>query len=408
VSLRIDLLEGARIAVRTLGVNRLRTALTLSAVGIGVATLLAILGIIQGLNGAFARQLASLGTASLNIARRPYVVTGDWWRYRNRKQITLAQMQALAQQSQLATAVVPEVNEDGKELYAGDQSVSNVDLVGTLSDFQKIWGYEVPVGRFLTDADSDAERQVAVLGSDVAEQLFPGRSALGQSVRMDNRPYRVVGVLAKKGQILGQSMDIVALIPFKTFLAVYGKRDFQIDVGLDDASQLDRAEDEITGIMRRVRSVPPGEPDDFSVNRTQQLADTYQKLTSALYGVALGVGLITLLVGGIGIMNIMLVSVRERTREIGLRRALGARRRTIVIQFLLEASLVSAVGGAIGTAIGLGAAKLVSMVTSLAAAVQPLTVLGGIGFAAMVGLFFGIWPAARAAALDPVEALRYE
>jgi putative ABC transport system permease protein len=408
VSLRIDLLEGARIAVRTLGVNRLRTALTLSAVGIGVATLLAILGIIQGLNGAFARQLASLGTANLNIARRPYVVTGDWWRYRNRKQITLAQMQALAQQSQLANAVVPEVNEDGKELYAGDQSVSNVDLVGTLSDFQKIWGYEVPVGRFLTDADSDAERQVAVLGWDVAEQLFPGRSALGQSVRMDNRPYRVVGVLAKKGQILGQSMDMVALIPFKTFLAVYGKRDFQIDVGLDDASQLDRAEDEITGIMRRVRSVPPGEPDDFSVNRTQQLADTYQKLTSALYGVAVGVGLITLLVGGIGIMNIMLVSVRERTREIGLRRALGARRRTIVIQFLLEASLVSAVGGAIGTAIGLGAAKLVSMVTSLAAAVQPLTVLGGIGFAAMVGLFFGIWPAARAAALDPVEALRYE
>jgi len=408
VNLRVDLLEGARIAVRTLGVNRLRTFLTLSAVGIGVATLLAIVGIIQGLNGAFARQLASLGTANLNIARRPYVVTGEWWRYRNRKQLTLGQMQALAQQSQLAKAVVPEVNEDGKELDAGDQSVSNVDLVGTLSDFQKIWGYEIPSGRFLTDADRDAERQVVVLGSDIAEGLFPGRSPLGQSVRIDNRPYRVVGVLAKKGQILGQSMDLLAIIPFKTFLAVYGKRDFQIDVGLDDAKDLDQAEDEITGIMRRVRSVPPGEADDFSVNRTQQLADTYQKLTSALYGVALGVGLITLLVGGIGIMNIMLVSVRERTREIGLRRALGARRRTIVIQFLLEASLVSAVGGAIGTGIGLGAAKLVSLVTSLAAAVQPLTVLGGIGFAAMVGLFFGIWPAARAAALDPVEALRYE
>ena len=408
MNLRVDLLEGARIAVRTLGVNRLRTFLTLSAVGIGVATLLAIVGIIQGLNGAFARQLASLGTANLNIARRPYVVTGEWWRYRNRKQLTLGQMQALAQQSLLARAVVPEVNEEGKELDAGDQSVTNVDLVGTLSDFQKIWGYEIPSGRFLTDADSDAERQVVVLGSDIAEGLFPGRSPLGQSVRIDNRPYRVVGVLAKKGQILGQSMDLLAIIPFKTFLAVYGKRDFQIDVGLDDAKDLDQAEDEITGIMRRVRSVPPGEADDFSVNRTQQLADTYQKLTSALYGVALGVGLITLLVGGIGIMNIMLVSVRERTREIGLRRALGARRRTIVIQFLLEASLVSAVGGAIGTGIGLGAAKLVSLVTSLAAAVQPLTVLGGIGFAAMVGLFFGIWPAARAAALDPVEALRYE
>jgi len=408
VSLRVDLLEGGRIAVRTLGVNRLRTLLTLTAVGIGVATLLAILGIIQGLNGAFARQLASLGTASLNIARRPYVINGDWWKYRNRKQLTLAQMHGLMQQTRLATAVTPEVNEDSRELTAGDQSVSAVDLVGTMADFQKIWGYEVPKGRFLTDADSESERQVMVIGSDVADQLFGSRNAIGESVRLDNRPYRVVGVLAKKGQILGQSMDLVALIPFNTFLAVYGKRDFQIDVATDDADQLDQLEDEVTGIMRRVRSVPPGEPDDFSVNRTQQLAETYKQLTSALYGVALGVGRITLLVGDIGIMNIMLVSVRERTREIGIRRALGARRRTIVIQFLLEASLVSAVGGAIGTALGLGTAKVVSLVTSLAAAVQPLTVVGGILFAAAVGLIFGIWPAARAAQLDPVEALRYE
>jgi len=408
VSLRVDLVEGGRIAVRTLGVNRLRTVLTLTAVGIGVATLLAIVGIIQGLNGAFNRQLASLGTTTLNIARRPYVIQGDWWKYRNRKQLTLAQMRGLAQQSQLATAVVPEVNEDSRDLTALDQSVSAVDLVGTLADFQKIWGYEVPQGRFLTDADSEAERQVMVIGADVAEQLFPGRNPLGHSVRLDNRPYEVIGVLAKKGQILGQSMDLIALIPFNTFLAVYGKRDFQIDVAVENPNQIDRLEDEVTGIMRRVRSVPPGEPDDFSVNRTQQLADTYRQLTGAMYGVALGVGLITLLVGGIGIMNIMLVSVRERTREIGIRRALGARRRTIVVQFLLEASLVSAVGGALGTALGLGAAKVVSLVTSLAAAVQPLTVLGGILFAAAVGLVFGIWPAARAAQLDPVEALRYE
>jgi putative ABC transport system permease protein len=408
VSLRVDLVEGGRIALRTLGVNRLRTLLTLTAVGIGVATLLAILGIIQGLNGAFARQLSSLGTATLNVARHPWVVAGDWWRYRNRKEITLAQMQALALQSQLASAVVPELNEESKDLTAGDQSVSQVDVIGTLADFQKIWGYEVPQGRFLTDADSDAEQRVVVLGSEVAEQLFPGRSAVGGTVRLENRPWRVIGVLAKKGQLLGQSMDLVALVPFKTFLSVYGKREFQIDVAVDDPELLDRAEDEVTGILRRVRSVPPGAPDDFSINRTQQLADTYQKLTGALYGVALGVGLITLLVGGIGIMNIMLVSVRERTREIGLRRALGARRRTVIVQFLLEASLVSAVGGAIGTVVGLGLAKLVSAVTSLAAAVQPLTVVGGVGFAALVGLIFGIWPAVRAAQLDPVEALRYE
>ena len=408
MSLRVDLVEGGRIALFSLGANRLRTLLTLTAVGIGVATLLAILGIIEGLNQSFARQLASLGTATLNINRRPFVVTGDWWRYRNRKQITLAHMQAVAQESRLAAVVVPEVNESSKELTAGDESITQVDICGTLADFQQIMGYEVPEGRFLTDADSENERQVVVIGSQVAEQLFPGRSALGGTVRFDNRPYRVVGVLAKKGQILGESLDLIALVPFKTFLAVYGKRDFQIDVALNSSDDLDRAEDELTGILRRARNVPAGQPDDFSINRTEQLAETYHQLTGALYGVAVGVGLITLLVGGIGIMNIMLVSVRERTREIGIRRALGARRSTIITQFLFEAALVSAVGGAIGTAVGLGLAKVVSLVTTLAAAVEPLTVIGGILFAAMVGLFFGIWPAARAARLDPVEALRHE
>jgi putative ABC transport system permease protein len=408
VSFRVDVVEGGRIALFSLGANRLRTLLTLTAVGIGVATLLAILGIIQGLNQSFAKQLASLGTATLNINRRPFVVTSDWWKYRNRKQITLAHMQAVSQESRLAAVVVPEVNESSKELTAGDESISQVDICGTLADFQQIMGYEVPQGRFLTDADSENERQVVVIGSQVAEQLFPGRDPLGATVRFDNRPYRVVGVLAKKGQILGESLDLIALIPFKTFLSVYGKRDFQIDVGLNSAEDLDRAEDELTGILRRARNVPAGQPDDFSINRTEQLAETYRQLTGALYGVAVGVGLITLLVGGIGIMNIMLVSVRERTREIGIRRALGARRSTIITQFLFEAALVSAVGGAIGTAVGLGLAKIVSLVTSLAAAVEPLTVLGGIFFAALVGLFFGIWPAARAARLDPVEALRHE
>jgi putative ABC transport system permease protein len=162
----------------------------------------------------------------------------------------------------------------------------------------------------------------------------------------------------------------------------------------------------------RSRSAAPGiapeKDSDFSINRPEQLANTYAELTGALYGVALGVGLITLLVGGIGIMNVMLVSVRERTREIGVRRALGARRRTIVVQFLLEAAGVSAIGGTIGTLLGLGLAKVLSMATPLAASVQPATIAGGIGFAAAVGLVFGIWPAFRAAQLDPVEALRYE
>jgi putative ABC transport system permease protein len=409
VRARVELVEGSRIALGSLRANRLRTGLTIASVGIGVATLLAIVAIIQGLNSSFARQLASLGTSTLNISRTPQISMGPtWWMYRNRRQLTLAQMQAIVEQSRYAALVVPELNEESKDVSSRDQTASSVDVVGTLADYQRIGGYEVTHGRFITDADSDNERFVIVLGSQVAEALFPSRSAIGESVRIGDRPFRVVGVLASKGQLLGQSLDLVAFVPFKAFLSIYGKRDFQIDVGVDDAKDLDKAEDEIVGILRRVRNVPPDKPDDFSVFRAEQLADTYKSLTGALYGVAVAVGIITLIVGGIGIMNIMLVSVRERTREIGIRRALGARRRTIVVQFLLEASAVSALGGVIGTAVGLGLAKLVASVTSLTASVQPLTVLGGVGFAALVGLVFGIWPAARAAQLDPVEALRHE
>jgi putative ABC transport system permease protein len=169
-----------------------------------------------------------------------------------------------------------------------------------------------------------------------------------------------------------------------------------------------KAEDQLEGILRRARQTAPDKQNDFAINKPEQLASTYQQLTGALYGVALGIGFITLLVGGIGIMNIMLVSVRERTREIGVRRALGARKRTIITQFIIEATLVSAVGGTLGTIVGLGGAKIISLVSPLAATVKPMTVVFGILFAALVGLVFGIWPAARAANLDPVEALREE
>jgi len=409
VNPRVELVEGSRIALGSLRANRLRTGLTVAAVGIGVATLLAIIAIIQGLNASFARQLASLGTSTLNIARMPQISMGPtWWMYRNRKQLTVAHMQAIVEQSRYATLVVPELNEESKDVSSREQTASGVDVVGTLADYQRVGGYEVTQGRFISDADSDNERFVIVLGSQVAEALFADRSPVGESVRIDSRPYRVVGVLARKGQLLGQSLDLVAFVPFKSFLSIYGKKDFQIDVGSEDPKDLDKLEDEVTGILRRARNVPPDKPDDFSIFKAEQLADTYNSLTGALYGVAVAVGVITLIVGGIGIMNIMLVSVRERTREIGIRRALGARRRTIVLQFLLEASTVSALGGLIGTAVGLGLAKLVAALTSLTAAVEPLTVAGGVGFAALVGLIFGIWPAARAAQLDPVEALRHE
>ena len=405
MSLRVDGWEGARIALQSLRANRLRTVLTTAGIGIGVATLLAIVGIIQGLDASFAAQLSSLGTNSLSVSKFPWVMKGSWWEYRNRKNLTLEQADALRRLPGVV-AVAPHVNRV-KDVSGGGQQLGTVQVVGTTPEYLEVSAFELAQGRFLVEADEGGS--VVILGADVAEALFHKESPLGTSVRIGERPFRVVGVLGRKGKLLGQSQDLLVVIPLNTHRRFFGRwRPLNIGLAVDDPSALDRVEDLAVGTLRRLRATPPDKEDDFSINRPDQLAATYEQLTAALYAVAVGVGLITLLVGGIGIMNIMLVSVRERTREIGVRRALGARRRTIVLQFLMEASAVSAVGGALGTALGLGMAKVVSWITPLAAAVNPLTIVAGVGFSALVGLLFGIWPAARAASLDPVEALRYE
>ncbi|WP_257447173.1 ABC transporter permease [Archangium lipolyticum] len=405
---RVDVLEGARIALYSLGANRMRTVLTTVGIGIGVATLLAIVGIIQGLNSSFEKQLASLGSNTLYVSKYPWVMTGDWWRYRNRKNFTLPQLEQIRTQSTYLSGISPVVGRNADVSFGGEQ-LSAVDLSGVTHEYLTVASYEVTAGRFLTEADDAVTRPVAVLGASVAEGLFPGLNPIGRSIRVEGRSFLVVGTLARKGKLLDEDQDLVVFVPFKTFFNTFGKsRGFNIAMSIENSEDMHKAEDQLVGILRRVRNTPPGTPDDFSINRPEMLAQTYQQLTGALYGVAMGVGLITLLVGGIGIMNIMLVSVRERTREIGIRRALGARKRTIVLQFLMEASAVSAVGGLLGTVVGLGTAKVVSLISPLAADVQLMTVFGGVGFAALVGLLFGIWPAARAANLDPVEALRYE
>jgi putative ABC transport system permease protein len=408
MSLRVDVWEGGRIALFSLRSNRLRTILTTVGIGIGVATLLAILGIVQGLNASFAKQLAGIGADTLYVSKFPWVMVGDWWRYRNRKNLTAANVDAVRRGSSYATAVAPMIDRISDVAFNGRQ-VSMVDCNGSTTEYLQVSGYDLASGRFLTDGDDESAHAVVVIGQAIVDGLFGTLNPIGHTLTIDNHPFEVIGTLSRKGKFLDQDQDLTLVVPFKTFRMLLGRqRSMSIGIAVGSADDVHRAEDELVGILRRSRGTAPEKPEDFTINRPEQLAATYQKLTGAMYGVAIGVGLITLLVGGIGIMNIMLVSVRERTREIGLRRALGARKRTIVLQFLMEASSVSAVGGLLGTILGLGGAALVAAISPLAAAVQPLTIVFGVGFAALVGLLFGIWPAARAASLDPVEALRYE
>ncbi|MCY1079002.1 ABC transporter permease [Archangium lansingense] len=406
--LRVDLYEGARIALFSLGANRLRTGLTTLGIGIGVATLLAIVGIIQGLNSSFERQLASLGPHTLMASRYPWVMAGDWWEYRKRKPFTREQIEQVRLHATYISHISPHVRRMS-DVAADNEQVSKVDIEGVTQDYLETTALELTSGRFLTPEDDASGQAVVVLGSEVEEVLFPKVKAVGRQVRIAGRSFLVVGTLARKGRMLDRNQDLRVLVPFSTFVDRFGQaRSMSISMKVGKPEHINQAEEQLVGVLRRARGTPPGSPDDFTLNRPEMLANTYAQLTGALFGVAVGVGLICLLVGGIGIMNIMLVSVRERTREIGVRRALGAHKRTIILQFLMEASAVSALGGTLGTAVGLGAAQVVSLFSPLAAAIQPLTVVSSIIFSAVVGLLFGVWPAARAANLDPVEALRYE
>ncbi len=401
--------ENLFIALDSLRANKLRSLLTTLGIVIGIMTVIAIISIIQGLNAKVTTELfdTGLGGGILYIQKYPWA-SEDWVKYRKYRNITFKEYDAVDAAATLISGIAPVYNTAATLKYGGKE-LKLVHVAGSNEQYQDMRNILPVAGRALTRDDISRNRNVVVIGWDVAEKLFGAKNPIGKTLRIGRPAFRIVGVLAKRGSFFDQNLDQMAIIPYGAFHKVFGSRRYlSIMVKVANPERTDQAIDELRAILRRVRKVPFGVDDTFSINKIDVLKDLYDKLTSGLYAAMFGVGAISLLVGGIGIMNIMLVSVIERTREIGIRKALGAKQRDLLIQFLIEAVILSAIGGVIGVGLGFGIAKAVATFLPVPAQVETWSIFLGLGFSTATGIGFGIFPALKAARKHPVEALSYE
>ena len=388
--------------------HKLRSLLTTLGILIGVTTIITIWTTIQGLNQYVYKQLSTIGTGTIYVEKYSWIIKNDFWKYRNRKNVTYKEFEAIKKYSTLAKAVAPEVY-SAKLVSYKNEKLENIYIVGTTEQYAQMSSLYPETGRFLTAQDVRSNHYVCVLGAEVAEKLFKTENLLGRKVRIGDHKYLVIGLLEKRGSFFGQNMDTFVIVPIGTFRRVYGgHRGLRIGVMARNADQLDDLKEEIRGIMRRVRKTKPGAPDDFSINQQDMLTELYGQLTGGLFAIVFIIGGISLLVGGIGIMNIMLVSVTERTKEIGIRKAIGAKRKNILFQFLIEALLISSLGGLIGLILGYIAGSVVLAQMDLSTGVGISSIAIGFGFSTLVGVLAGSYPASKASRLNPIDALRFE
>ncbi|MEE4311129.1 MAG: ABC transporter permease [candidate division KSB1 bacterium] len=402
--------ESLTVAVDAMRANKMRSILTTLGIIIGVTTIIGMMSIVQGLQNFMVQELSILGSSTFQVQKNPAVQFGRLdEKYRNRKRLTLEQAVAI-RTAPAVKAVGPEDWQYGRVVRFREKKTNpNVIMAGATPEFQASNGYYVGEGRFITNEDVALRRNVIVLGLDIVEMLFPHSSAIGSDIRIDAQKYRVIGTLEEQGSTFGQSKDNFAIIPITTSQKYYGdKRSLNITVQAKNVENLDDAIEQTIGILRVKRKVPPGKPNDFEIFTSESLVDTFNDLTKYVKVAAVGIALISLLVGGIGIMNIMLVSVTERTREIGIRKSVGAKQSDILWQFMTEAIILSNIGGVLGIVLGILVGLLIGGATPLPTAIPLWSIFLGIGFCTMVGLFFGIYPAAKASRLHPIEALRYE
>ena len=411
-----EIIEAFRIAFNVIRAHKMRSMLTALGVIIGIVAVTLMGSAIAGIQTGFDRSLAVIGDDLLYVEKWPWHHVDDWWNYRNRRKMEpsyaeeLNKIIAATPNSQLIVAV-PTMNTSRNVKY-GDYQVNSVFTQGTTPDFLQTSTSTFEKGRFFTDNESRTGTNVVVLGYDVAEALFPNdQDPLGKTVSIDGNPYRVVGIWSRMGTFLGLfSFDNYACIPMKAFMKTFSSRmNTSIRVKVKDKLRMDAAKDELTGDMRRVRELRPEQPNDFEINEQQALRSTLDPIKAGIAMAGLFVTGLALFVGAIGIMNITYVSVKERTREIGTRKAVGAKRRTILLQFLIEAVAICLVGGAVGLFISWGmSASVAAAFPSFPLSFSLKLVLTGLAVSTVTGIVSGFAPALSASRLDPIEALRYE
>lgn len=388
--------------------NKLRSFLTTLGIFIGVTTIITIWTTIQGLNNYIHSTFSEIGSSKVYVEKFPWIITDDFWKYRNRKNITWAEYEAIKRYSTLATYVTPQIV-SSKTVGYREVKFDNIPVLGTTETFVETSDINPKEGRVFTELDVRNKVRVCVLGAELATKLFEDKDPLGNRIKIDGLKYRVIGVLEKQGEFFGQSRDSYAIVPIGTFQNVFGRhRGLQIAVSTDNPDDFDDLKEELRGILRRERKLKPDEEDDFALNELTQLTGFYDSTTATLYGIIIVIAGISLLVGGIGITNIMLVSVTERTREIGIRKAVGAKRKNVLSQFLLEAVAISSMGGVIGIGLGIFFGSLILNVMHVTESVGLSSILVGFGFSAFVGITSGFYPAYKAAKLNPIDSLHYE
>ena len=406
-----QILDSARIAIQSIWANKLRSLLTVLGNIVAVTSIVTVVSLIQGMNSYVSNAIVSdVGADSFTIQRMPPIRTeADEERVRANPRITLAEARAIKRVSDNITSVMAQAQNSATLSYRA-QEIENVSIQGVTSEYADFGTFNANErGRMMSATEVDRSQLVTVIGFDIADKLFGDVNPLDKVVKIAGIPFRVVGVSEKKGSVFGNSQDNFAVIPLGAFQKLFGARQsLTLSVKPKTPDMIDAAKEDAILALRVSRRLKPNQPDNFGLFTSDTLLEFYHNATNGIFAVLVGVVALSLVVGGIVIMNIMLMVVTERTREIGLRKALGAKRRDIMSQVLTESVTLSTFGGLVGISLGFLAAQGIARFSPLPAKLELWSIILGIGITAGVGLFFGAYPAARAARLDPIEALRRE